>query len=301
MDTIFIQDLRVDTVIGIYDWERRIRQTVRFDLEMDFDIRAAAAGDDIEKTLDYKAVAKRVIAFVEAAEFRLVETLAEQVAALILDEFDVGRVSVTADKHYALRGAGGVGVRIERKRVSLRAPLRASAVNCYVGVGSNIEPYRHIPHAIRLLRERFGEVTVSPVYECPAVGFDGADFLNLVVAFETEAGIPELLRTLRRIESDCGRVRGERTASRTMDLDLLLYGNTVADTDELRLPRADILRYAFVLKPLAEIAPEVRHPTEGRRFAELWAAFEASGQPLRRVEIETGAGRGGPATARDTP
>lgn len=115
MDTIFIQDLRVDTVIGIYDWERRIRQTVRFDLEMVFDIRAAAAGDDIDKTLDYKAVAKRVIAFVEAAEFQLVETLAERVAALILEEFDVSRVTVTADKHYALRGAGGVGVRITRQ------------------------------------------------------------------------------------------------------------------------------------------------------------------------------------------
>lgn len=116
MDTVFIEDLRVDTVIGIYEWERRIRQTVRFDLEMDFDIRAAAAGDDIDRTLDYKAVSKRVIAFVEAAEFRLVETLAERVAALILDEFDVPRVTVTADKHYALRGAGGVGVRITRAK-----------------------------------------------------------------------------------------------------------------------------------------------------------------------------------------
>lgn len=115
MDTIFIQDLRVDTVIGIYEWERRIRQTVRFDLEMAFDIRAAAAEDDVTLTLDYKAVAKRVIAFVGAAEFQLVETLAERVARLILDEFDVRRVTVTLDKHYALRGAGGVGVRITRE------------------------------------------------------------------------------------------------------------------------------------------------------------------------------------------
>lgn len=116
MDTIFIEDLRVDTVIGIYDWERRIRQTVRFDLEMGFDIRAAAASDDVNRTLDYKAVAKRVIAFAEAAEFQLVETLAERVAALVLDEFEVSVVTVTLDKHYALRGAGGVGVRITRER-----------------------------------------------------------------------------------------------------------------------------------------------------------------------------------------
>ena len=114
MDTVYISDLRVDTVIGIYEWERRIRQTVRLDLAMGFDIRAAAASDDVAHTLDYKAVAKRVIAFVEAAEFQLVETLAERVAALILDEFDVHDVELTLDKPHALRGAGGVGVRIRR-------------------------------------------------------------------------------------------------------------------------------------------------------------------------------------------
>lgn len=115
MDTIFIEDLRVDTVIGIYDWEREIRQTVSLDLEMSCDIRAAAADDDYAKTLDYKAVAKRVIGFVEEAEYYLVETLAERVAALILEEFGVRRVMVRLDKPYALRGARGVGVRITRE------------------------------------------------------------------------------------------------------------------------------------------------------------------------------------------
>lgn len=155
----------------------------------------------------------------------------------------------------------------------------------YVGIGSNIEPERHIPHAIRLLRERFGEMRVSPVYECPAVGFDGADFLNLVVGFDSDADIPALQQALRCIESHCGRVRGERTASRTMDLDLLLYGDAVYDTPEVYLPRSDIMRYAFVLKPLADIAPNERHPREGRRYAELWAEFDDVDQPLRRVDM----------------
>lgn len=115
MDVIFIRDLRVDTVIGIYDWEREIRQTVALDLEIDFDIRAAAAGDDYTKTLDYKAVGKRVIHFVESAEFFLVETLAERIATLILDEFAVGRVTLRLDKLGALRGAEGVGVKITRE------------------------------------------------------------------------------------------------------------------------------------------------------------------------------------------
>lgn len=116
MDTIFIDQLAVDTVIGLYDWERTIRQRVILDLEMDFDIRAAAASDDVAKTLDYKAVAKRVIAFVEHSGFNLVETLSERVAALILDEFPVSRVTLRLDKPHALRGARGVGIRITRER-----------------------------------------------------------------------------------------------------------------------------------------------------------------------------------------
>lgn len=118
MDTIFIDQLTVDTVIGLYDWERRIRQRVIIDLEMGFDIRAAAASDDVAHTLDYKAVTKRVIGFVEAAEFDLVETLSERITQLILDEFPVTRVTLRLDKPHALRGARGVGIRITRERQS---------------------------------------------------------------------------------------------------------------------------------------------------------------------------------------
>lgn len=120
MDTIFIEQLAIDTVIGLYDWERTIRQRVVIDLDMDFDIRAAAAGDDVNFTLDYKAVAKRVIAFVEAADFALVETLAERVAALVLEEFDVARVTLRLNKPHALRGAEGVGICITRQQGDTR-------------------------------------------------------------------------------------------------------------------------------------------------------------------------------------
>jgi len=114
MDTIFIHDLRIDTVIGIYDWERSIRQTVSLDLEMATDIRKAAASDAIDDTLNYKAVAKRVIAFVEDSRFQLVETLAERVAELVLAEFGVPWLRLTLNKGGAVRGARGVGVVIER-------------------------------------------------------------------------------------------------------------------------------------------------------------------------------------------
>lgn len=116
MDTIFIDQLAIDTTIGLYDWERCIRQTVVLDLALDFDIRAAAAADDVEQTLNYKALCKRVTAFVEASGYQLVEALAENVAQLILNEFPVTRLTLRLDKPHALRGARGVGIRITRER-----------------------------------------------------------------------------------------------------------------------------------------------------------------------------------------
>lgn len=113
-DIIFLRDLRIATVIGIFDWERAVKQTVVLDLEMAADIRRAAASDHIDDTLNYKAVAKRLIQFVGESDFQLVETLAERVAAIVLDEFDVPWVRVTLNKQGAVRGARDVGVIIER-------------------------------------------------------------------------------------------------------------------------------------------------------------------------------------------
>ena len=114
MDKIFLEDMRVETVIGIWEWERKIRQTVAIDLEMSADIRKAAASDEVDDTLNYKSVAKRVQAFVGESSFQLVETLAEKIAAIVLDEFDVDWVRVRVNKPGAIRGAKGVGVLIER-------------------------------------------------------------------------------------------------------------------------------------------------------------------------------------------
>jgi dihydroneopterin aldolase len=114
MDVVFIEDLRIETVIGIYDWERKIRQTVALDLEMAFDNRKPAASDKIADTLDYKAVSKRLIAFVEAAHFELVETLAERCAALVRDEFGVAWLRLKLSKPGAVTGSKAVGVIIER-------------------------------------------------------------------------------------------------------------------------------------------------------------------------------------------
>ena len=114
MDIVFIKDLDVETVIGIYDWERKIRQTVRLNLEMNTDVARAAASDRIDDALDYKAVAKRLIDFVERSRFQLVETLAERCCEIILGEFPVDRVRLRLDKPGAVRGSKSVGIIIER-------------------------------------------------------------------------------------------------------------------------------------------------------------------------------------------
>jgi dihydroneopterin aldolase len=116
MDIVYIRDLRIETIIGIFDWERRTRQTISLDIDMATDIRRAAASDDIKDALDYKAVSKRLIQFVEQSDFQLVETLTERIAGIIMNEFNVPWVRVMLNKKGALRGSRDVGIIIERGR-----------------------------------------------------------------------------------------------------------------------------------------------------------------------------------------
>jgi len=114
MDIVFIRDLQIETVIGIYDWERKVRQVISLDIDMATDIQKAASSDNIDDTLSYKTVAKRLIAFVQESEFELVEALAEKICAIILEEFDVPWVRLSLSKPGAVRGSKSVGVIIER-------------------------------------------------------------------------------------------------------------------------------------------------------------------------------------------
>lgn len=155
----------------------------------------------------------------------------------------------------------------------------------FVGIGSNVEPEKHFRAASRLLRERFGAVRLSPVYRNKAVGFEGDDFLNGVAVFATTLSVETLNEALDDIEVRCGRERGAaRFSPRTLDLDLLLYGDTVSEAP-VRLPRKEILKYSFVLKPLADIAGSLRHPVTGQTYAEHWAAFEGEGGTLTRTDL----------------
>ena len=120
-DTIFLRGLAVECIIGFIDWERRVKQTVVIDLEMPVDCAKAAASDEVEHTLDYKKVAKRVISFVEASEFKLVETLAHRLALLVLEEFGIEWIRLSINKPGAIRGSRDVGVSVERTRAQLAA------------------------------------------------------------------------------------------------------------------------------------------------------------------------------------
>jgi len=151
----------------------------------------------------------------------------------------------------------------------------------FVGLGSNIEPERHLRWALAALERRFGPVRRSDVYRSPPFGFDGPDFLNLVVAFGATAGIEAIEAALSELESSRGRDGRQRAGSRTLDLDLLLYGARV-DARQ-RLPRADVLRYPFVLVPLADLAPELVHPVTGVAIGAAREAAAAGALELRRV------------------
>lgn len=154
----------------------------------------------------------------------------------------------------------------------------------YVSVGSNVEPERHVRAAVRELRAAFGHLVLSSVYQSEPEGFAGDDFYNLVVGFDTDMDPETVDRVLHDIEARNGRQRtGERFSARTLDLDLLLYGDAVGRHGRLFLPRDEILRYAFVLLPLAEIAGDRCHPVAGKTYGELWEAFDRSRVRIRAI------------------
>lgn len=149
-----------------------------------------------------------------------------------------------------------------------------NTVKVYVSIGSNIDRERHITAALDALAKNFSRLEISSIYESEAVGFSGDHFLNLVVGFDTEMPVGELSVCLRDIEHNNGRNRGlERFSARTLDIDILTYGDCVGAIDGVVLPRAEILENAFVLLPLAEIAADQEHPVKRESFAALWRAY----------------------------
>lgn len=155
-----------------------------------------------------------------------------------------------------------------------------------LGLGSNQNAAQSINAALSALKTTFGELTASPIYESEAVGFDGDNFLNMVVEINTEQLVGELWQVLRNIEDAHGRDRTQpKFAGRTLDIDILTYDNTVGTVDGVLLPRDEILKNAFVLKPLADMRPTGVHPEVKTTYKELWAAYDQGSQKLWSVEL----------------
>lgn len=156
----------------------------------------------------------------------------------------------------------------------------------FLGLGSNIEPVKNLPLGIEAIRDLLGDCQCSAVYEGDAIGFDGDRFWNLVLAAQTSLSVGELQRSLRSIEYRFGRPKqASRFSSRTLDIDILTYGDACGLIDGVQLPRDELDTAAFVLRPLAELAPAANHPVSQRTYAELWARFDQEAQPLKAVEL----------------
>jgi 2-amino-4-hydroxy-6-hydroxymethyldihydropteridine diphosphokinase len=164
------------------------------------------------------------------------------------------------------------------------ALLRKAMPKAFLSIGSNIDPDRYIPAALKDLELSFGPLEISSIFESEAEGFEGPVFHNLIVAFESDLPAETIAERLRIIEERHGRTRdSQKFSSRTLDIDLILWGNAQISEGRLLIPRPEITRYAFVLEPLAEIAPDLPHPVSGKTFAELWANFDRSQARQRKL------------------
>lgn len=163
------------------------------------------------------------------------------------------------------------------------------SVPVYISIGSNVDPQDNIRIAINAMREVFGNLRLSPIYQSAAVGFEGDDFLNLVAGFDTEKPVEQVFDEARQIEDKQGRDRTQpRFSARSIDLDILLYDSQVINLPGLCIPRHEILQSAHVLKPLQDLIPDTPHPVTGESYAELWRKLSIQAPQLDVVEINLG-------------
>lgn len=266
MDKIFIKDLAVNAIIGINEWERTNKQQVLINVTLYGDFSAVGSSDNLEEGVNYRSVAKKLIAHAESAQRFTVEALATDLAQLCLEERGVEKVTMRVEKPGAVRYSESVGIEIERTRDQLTHTI------CLL-LGSNIEGEKNLVEALSLLQKRLTLLESSAVYLSPAMGSDGPDFLNaalLATTFLSKSGLKE--KVFRPIEALLKRVRtDDKNAPRTIDIDLITYDGEVVDPT--------LWDYGHIALPVGEILPT------HMKIKEVAMALAHSSSVIRKEEL----------------
>jgi len=283
-DHIVLTGLKISCIIGIFEWERKQKQDVIIDLKFPCDARKAARRDDITAAVDYKKIAKAVIAFVESSQYQLVETLAERLAQLLIDGFDLAEIELSVSKPAAIRGSQNVGIQIHRTAGS--AP---TGLFTFLSLGSNIHARQNLQYFLGKLDEKYSLAGISHVYETSPVGYTKqSPFWNMVIAATTDERPESIRKWAAALERKAGRVKqGKTFGPRTLDVDLILWKNMVQKSRNHVLPHPDIETKAFVLFPLLEISPNLVHPESHKTLIEIAAGFKDHSQKIRQLPADT--------------
>jgi len=283
-DYIVLTGLKISCIIGIFDWERKKKQAVLIDLKIPCDVYKASQKDNIADAVDYKKIAKTVIAFVEKSNFQLVETLAEKLAKLLLKTFQLAEIELSVSKPAAIRGSQNVGVKIHRVQ-----PAADSDELIYLSLGSNVNPGQNLKLALKEIFKKYPFQGLSHVYETSPVGDSKQTaFWNMAAAVSTHEKPEKIRLWLTTLEKKAGRKKNAiNFGPRTLDVDLIAWKDLVQKSKTFQLPHSDIAVKAFVLFPLLEINPTWVHPETKKPIIELAASFKDKTQKIRQLRAET--------------
>jgi len=276
MDQILIKNLLVRGIIGISDRERAQPQDILINLTLYTDIHQAGKSDDIRNSVNYRTVAKKIIAYVEHAARYTVEALATDITRLCLEEPGVVRARVRVEKPGAVRFAESVGVEIEREK----AEEHTTVHQAYLSLGSNIEPVKNLHLAVEKLRQAVTVNSVSTVWDTSAIGSKGPRFLNTTAWISTPLSPNELKNTvIAEIEQELGRVRsGDKYAARTIDIDILIYDEQILDDA--------LWQRDFLAIPTADLRPDLSNPVTGQSLNQVAQAMKSVSDACPRPDLD---------------
>ena len=278
-DRIIIDRLLARGVIGLNEWERKVKQDILITAVLTTDVTTVGRTDAIGDGLNYGTVSRQIMAFVEASERHTIEALAFDVAGICASYAAVSKVWIKVSKPAAERFARAISVEIERTPEQLVA-------TAYIALGSNSDPEENLRSAVSELRALGTPVGVSTVYQtAPRDGRDRPDFLNAVVALCTSLPAGELRRRLKEIERIHGRVSSPE-APISLDLDLCLLDDRFLVEGSHRVPHPDVLQHHYLAMLLAELDPALRHPETGELLSEIAARLPADPAPQPRPDLD---------------